>query len=222
VPAHLWAGPHVYDQARRASRFTSLATAWRTVMNGLDAVVGPDPRTALPVLSALLGCVVLLAVRGCRLRSVAAVPAGSGALRNTVDRTMGPEPGPETPSAALRAASAQIFLALAVTYLLVSPYVLPWYDALGWAPLAIVAGGFGLDGALLLRSTTLALAYTPGLVGGSSRAEVLMLHFRTWVAPLITFGVLVWVLVRGLRPGWRELGRAVRARPSGRRPISSG
>lgn len=207
VPAQLWAGPHVYDQARRASRFTSLATPWRSVMNALDALIGPDPRASVPWLFGLLGFVVLFAVRGLWLRQRSgSVPASDG------------------PAQALpRTLVAQIFLALGVAYLLASPYVLPWYDALGWAPLAVVAGGFGLDGALLLRGTTLALAYTPGLVDGTSNAEALMLDARQFVAPLVTAGVLVWVLARGLPPAWHELVRvAAGARRSGRRPIASG
>ncbi len=32
VPAHLWAGVHVYDQTRTASRFVSLATVWRPLV----------------------------------------------------------------------------------------------------------------------------------------------------------------------------------------------
>ena len=32
VPAHVWAGPHAYDQTRTASRYVSLATVWRPLV----------------------------------------------------------------------------------------------------------------------------------------------------------------------------------------------
>jgi len=51
VPAHLWAGVHAYDQTRAASRYVSLATVWRPLVEaGL-------PRGAL-----LPGTLVLMAV----------------------------------------------------------------------------------------------------------------------------------------------------------------
>ena len=37
---YLTAGPHVLDQARRASRFVSPATPWRPITNLLDATIG--------------------------------------------------------------------------------------------------------------------------------------------------------------------------------------
>jgi hypothetical protein len=51
VPAHLWAGVHVYDQTRTASRYVSLATIWRPL------VEAGMPRGAL-----LPGMVVVMAL----------------------------------------------------------------------------------------------------------------------------------------------------------------
>ncbi|WP_380171493.1 hypothetical protein ACFEMC_20910 [Kineococcus sp. DHX-1] len=74
VPAHLWAGVHVYDQTRTASRFVSLATVWRPLVEaGLPRVL-LLPGTALVVLVvAVLWWPVL--VRGGRLQRAAGATA---------------------------------------------------------------------------------------------------------------------------------------------------
>lgn len=74
VPAHLWAGVHVYDQTRTASRFVSLATVWRPLVEaGLPRVL-LLPGTALVVLVvAVLWWPVL--VRGGQLQRAAGATA---------------------------------------------------------------------------------------------------------------------------------------------------
>ncbi|MEW9267654.1 hypothetical protein AB1207_23175 [Kineococcus endophyticus] len=74
VPAHLWAGVHVYDQTRTASRFVSLATVWRPLVEaGLPRVL-LLPGTALVVLVvAVLWWPVL--VRGGELQRAAGASA---------------------------------------------------------------------------------------------------------------------------------------------------
>lgn len=185
LPGHLWAGPHVYDQARRASEYVSLATPWRGVVNAVDALGYHDVRDVVPFAMALLAVVVLIAVTGL-LRE-----ADLGTDRVT--------------------AGAAALLALGVAYVVASAYVLPWYDALVWAPLALVAGVRGLDEALLIRLTALALAYTPGRVEDSaSWLTTALLDLRQFVAPCVTGAVLVWVLARGLPAARRSFTAAVR------------
>ena len=54
VSLHLWAGPHVFEQLRKASRGVSLATAWRPVVNLLSAVMPLDAaRTVVSAASAV-------------------------------------------------------------------------------------------------------------------------------------------------------------------------
>jgi hypothetical protein len=84
-------------------------------MNGLGAVLPGDPRIAVPLLAAGLAGLVLVALWGFRLLQP---PTADGAAERTATREV----------------AARAFLALGVAYLLASPYVLPWYDALGWAP----------------------------------------------------------------------------------------
>jgi hypothetical protein len=57
--------------------------------------------------------------------------------------------------------AAAVTAAFAVGWLLTTPYVLPWYDALAWAPLALVTASV-LDRVLLVHTTVLALALLPG------------------------------------------------------------
>ena len=76
--------------------------------------------------------------------------------------------------------------------------MLPWYDALLFAPLALVAGT-RLDRPLLLRLAVLAVAYVPGRAAGEPSAVTdVLLGFRQFAAPVVTGAVLVWVLVTGL------------------------
>jgi hypothetical protein len=95
--------------------------------------------------------------------------------------------------------AALALLALAVAYVVAAPYVLPWYDALLFAPLALVAGT-RLDRPLILRLTVLAIAYVPGRAAGEpSAVSDALLDLRQFAAPVATGAVLVWLLVAGLR-----------------------
>ncbi|HET7477649.1 MAG TPA: hypothetical protein VFJ97_16705 [Dermatophilaceae bacterium] len=171
VPAHLWAGPHVFDQLLRARRSVSLATPWRPVVEAL-----PGSRSAVFLLAALLA--VVLAVALSRLARA----------RSSVDRS------------ALTAT-----FVLTTAYTLAAPYSLPWYDALTWASLPVLAGG-PLDLVLLARLGVLALAYVPGrVVGMTAQVEALTLGFRRQVAPLSV--LVAWLAVFVL---WRRRHRAVR------------
>jgi len=87
-------------------------------------------------------------------------------------------------------------LALAAAWVLVAPYALPWYDAMVWAPLALVAAS-PLDGPLLARLAVLALAYVPGrVVGLGPGVETVTLGFRRYVAPVLVLAVIVAVVRR--------------------------
>lgn len=175
VPAHLWTGPHTYDQLHRATRSISYATGWRILADHLDNVIGADPvRLIAAVGSAVLGVLFVLLL-GRRLRGhPAAVPDDATA------RTV-------------RAA-----VVLAAAWVLTVPYALPWYDAILWAPLALLSPSL-LDVAAVARLGLLALAYVPGrVVGMSELVQRQTLHFRRhdapWWALAITAVVLAWLL----------------------------
>jgi uncharacterized membrane protein YuzA (DUF378 family) len=178
VPAHAWAGPHVFDQLRTASRYTSLASPWRAVANVGDLVLGRGAVNAVATYLALGLAAVLAALLW--QRRVRELPAGAAA-----------RPGAD----ALRAA-----LALTVAWALVAPYALPWYDAMVWAPLALVGPSL-LDAVLAVRLLGLALAYVPGrVVGLTPPVEAVTLGVRTFAAPVLALAAVVVVVRWAARP----------------------
>jgi hypothetical protein len=195
VPAHAWAGSHVYDQAREASRFTSLATPWRPLVNAASALGWDGARDAVPLAFAAVAVAALAAAIGVVRRDTARSSTPTSPRSATTARAGGR-------AAAVPACArdgAQALLVLGVAYVVTAPYVLPWYDALLFAPLALVAGT-RLDRPLVLRLAVLALAYVPGRAAGeASWLTDVMLGFRQFAAPVVTGGVLVWLLVVGLR-----------------------
>lgn len=178
VPAHAWAGDHVYDQLERARSFVSLATPWRPLVDWLETDLPSEPvraavaGTALPLALVVMAIVVVLVRR---------VPLAAG--------------DPVTES------STRALLVLVGGWVLVAPYALPWYDVGLWAPLALLAPSL-VDRAVLARSLVLALAYVPGrVVGLSQQVEDVTLGFRTLVAPWLIGAVLLllaWWAVRSV------------------------
>ncbi|GAB3685776.1 glycosyltransferase 87 family protein [Angustibacter aerolatus] len=202
VPAHLWAGPHVLDQLSRARRFVSLATPWRPLV---DALTGPLPnatvRTAVVVATplAVLLCAWLVArvltpfrapTRFAHLRPLPAAEKRSEPRKPGWDAERG---GAVVGDAALAA------VVLGAAYVLAAPYSLPWYDALAWAPLLLVAAT-PLDLLLLVRLVAYAVAYVPGRVEGVSQGVTdVTLGYRRGVTPWIGLAVLLGLVVLGRR-----------------------
>src|SRR5207249_61900 len=98
---YLTAGPHVLDQARRASRFVSPATPWRPITNLLDATIGWGASRGIVAVSALALAVVV-----------------GVALQRLV-----PPAGPLPQEEAVRSG-----FVVSTAWVLTAPYVLPWYD----------------------------------------------------------------------------------------------
>jgi hypothetical protein len=201
VPFYVVAGGHALDQLSVARRYVSLGTPWRPVV---DAVTGPfthaDVRTvvavAAPIVLLVVVALLALALRG----SAATAPADTVA-------------GADDSIVTIRdAALASVVLATA--YLLAAPYSLPWYDALAWAPLGLVASGL-LDAVLLVRLAALSVAYVPGRVlGMSDRVRDVTLGYRTNVAPWVGWALLIaigWLAARSWRRS-RQGGRPGRER----------
>jgi hypothetical protein len=196
VPLHLWAGPHVFDQLRTASRFTSLATPWRAVVNLGDLVL----RGALGA-GAVTGIVAYLAL------ALAAVLAGL-----LWRRRVSGLPAPPAAGDAARAA-----LVLTTAWTLSAPYALPWYDAMVWAPLALVGPSL-LDVVLSARLLMLAWAYVPGrVVGLTTTVQTVTLGARTFVAPVLVLTAIV-VVVRWATLGRRPEDQPLSAAPGSRPP----
>jgi hypothetical protein len=109
-------------------------------------------------------------------------------------------------------AGGRAALAFALAWLLAWPYVLPWYDALAWALLPLVAAST-LDWLLLARTSALAFGYLPARVAGvvmPAGLGWLQSVVRTGVTPAVLAIVTVWVVVSMRR------GRASSSRPDGR------
>jgi hypothetical protein len=181
VPLHVWAGPHVFDQLDRARRSISLATPWRLLFEGLAG----GPMAASTARSVVTGLSVALAV--------ALVVVLVRLTRNSVPR-------PAT-TGTTTVAAARWLVVLSAAYALAAPYSLPWYDLLTWVALPLLAPGV-LDAALLVRLTTMGVAYVPGrVVGMTPGVERLTLGVRRRVAPWLVLGVWGWLSLAASR-GW--------------------
>ena len=174
---------------------------------------GPDGASGLPV-------VPLLPERPAGASSAAVTPASPAAPAASAAPAA---PVPAAPGGAGPAALAGVgglgwamVLAVAVAWLFAWPYVLPWYDSLGWALLA-AAPWSRLDWLLLARTTALAVGYLPArgvaLPAGLGWLETVV---RTALTPAALLIILVLLVV----PLWREW----RPRPglalAGDRPVA--
>ncbi len=177
VPAHLAAGPHVFDQLSAASRYVSIATPWRGISNAVDVLLAPGAlRPWVTALALVLGLALGVLVARRRL-----LPAA------------GRESAPALPPVPVPVAA--VAAALAAGWLLTAPYALPWYAALAWPALAL-APATALDRALLAQLAVLTVAYVPGRVVGLTPAvESLTLGLRRFAAPVL-LAVLVVAVVR--------------------------
>ncbi|MDQ1680656.1 MAG: alpha,6-mannosyltransferase [Frankiaceae bacterium] len=136
VPVYAAAGPHVFDQARAASSFVSHANVWQPVALLLDQF--GVPRGAVTTVAGLAAAAL----------AVVLLRRWLGRLDATADTTT-------------RAATA--VAAVLAGYLLLTAYVLPWYDAPLWAMLALLPAS-RMDRLLLAHTSLLGVAYLPGNV----------------------------------------------------------
>jgi alpha-1,6-mannosyltransferase len=155
-----------FTQLVHASRFTTPAAPWRAVASLLEPALGYA--TARSLIGAVAGALGLVLVAVLLRRGLP----------------------PASHSAVGRAAA--ITAAFAIGWLLTAPYVLPWYDALAWAPLALVGASF-LDRVLLVHTTALVLAFLPGRdVALASGADLANRVVHAGLSP-VTLAVLIVV-----------------------------
>lgn len=179
----------VFTQIRHASRFSTPASPWRPLASLIRQVL--DHTTARSITSGLAGLLGLVLVALLLRRGLP--PAAETAVGR----------------------AAAITAAFAVGWLLTTPYVLPWYDALAWAPLALVAASF-LDRVLLVHTTMLTIAFVPGrdvpLAGATDLIHRVM---HSGLSPVV-LAVLVLVTVRlaARRPVDMSLLAALPPRPA--------
>jgi hypothetical protein len=137
-----------------ASDMVSIGSPWRVIRSVLKAAAGGSAAGDIVKYGAVALAVVL------------AVLLIRGLPRVTGGTAMGVVP-----------------LALTLAWLFAWPYVLPWYDALGWALLALVPAS-DVDWLLLARTTALGFAYLP-----ARESHVTLPHGLHWVQPVFRNGV---------------------------------
>jgi hypothetical protein len=133
----------------RAGSFVSIGSPWRGVRAALSLVTGESAAEDIAKTAAIILAVALLVLL---LRSIRGLEpaAGPGAALDPVGRA---DVVPDS------LAWAAVF-AVAFAWLLAWPYVLPWYDGLGWALIALLPWS-RLDWLLLARTSALAFGYLP-------------------------------------------------------------
>lgn len=191
--AYASVGAHSLDQTREAARMVASASAWAPVAHGLDKVLGKESARDLV---GLVMAVVAVAV---------AVALGRWLRWERLS---------------LQESGAAVWAVLGIAYVLAGMYVLPWYDAIAWAPLCLlVRSGIAEHGRLTallgVHSLVLALAYVPGRVEGLAPwVEDVTLGFRVAAAPAVS-AILLLLVLRSLRRSpeaaarwWPSAGRA--------------
>lgn len=180
VVGYAAAGPHSLDQAHRAAGFVSTASVWRPLRAAVQHVLG-EPAGLGPLVPALAWA----------LAAVLVVVLARALPRPVV------EAGPSSPPHRQREA-AWAATVVSIAWLLTAPYTLAWYDALAWAPLALV-GPSRVDRLLVVRTTGLALAYLPGRPVPLPPALHLLADVaRTGLGPALGASLIgwAWVLAR--------------------------
>ncbi|MCW2919456.1 MAG: hypothetical protein JWN52_7524 [Actinomycetia bacterium] len=195
-------GSHAFDQVSRASNSVARASAWHL----LDALLGVNRQRWVIRLGSILLLVSLVWLLA------RAIPRDL----EPVDPELEPV-GPEFTSVgpALRvggsalgmvAESRLIALALVLAWLFAAPYVLPWYDGLGWAVLAMSAlrAWSRFEWLVLAHTTALSLAYLPARGPEFARLpgdlDWLLKTVRPMVIPWVLTAVLLALVWTCLRP----------------------
>ncbi len=145
----------------------------------------------------------LLTPNGPDQPGVAAVQ-GRGAGVGVVTGAAGTGRGPGTGAAKGTQVAARAALAFTLAWLFAWPYVLPWYDALAWALLPLVAWSW-MDWLVLARTTALAFGYLPAIAHPAAPLPAdlgwLQSVVRTGVTPAILAALTVAAVVASA-PRW--------------------
>jgi len=178
----------VLGPALRAGSYVSIGSPWRPVRSALRLAMAEATANDLVRAGAVILAAAVLALFARPLTALA---------RRHQDRTE-----------ALTLVAASVF-AVVFAWLVAWTYVLPWYDGLAWALLALLpwlpAPWAALDWLVLARTTVLALGYLPArgiaLPPGLDWTRTVV---RSGVTPLLLLGTAV-LLVVVLRSGARSV-----------------
>ncbi|MEU7001531.1 polyprenol phosphomannose-dependent alpha 1,6 mannosyltransferase MptB [Nonomuraea sp. NPDC046570] len=205
---YVLAGPNVFDQVSRASKSISFASFWKLVQGWFQSIIGSGAYRGEIQIGALL-VIVLLAWGLFRLASRTAWAQrrpGKG------DQVFDPEVGASglgAPGVKVSGLGApEVGAVVVVAYLFATPYILPWYDGLAFALLAMVAAS-GVDLFLAGHLIVLSLAYLPARVADQPEdlgwmLDVVRKQVAPWALLLLTAALWWWA--------WRAGGRG-RTRP---------
>ena len=179
-------GPAMLKQSSRASDMVSIGSPWRVIRTIVQLVVKGAPATDIVKFGAIALAVVLAVLI---IRGLPGILPGR-------DLGTGDLGGPGY-------AAAGAAFALVLAWLFAWPYVLPWYDALGWAllpliPMVSVPAVDGICWALLARTAALGFGYLP------ARATWLQPVIRHGVTPAVLTAATVWLVVLMVRSGRRR------------------
>ena len=207
-------GPAMWRPLSRESDLVSIGSPWRAIRSGVHLIVAGTAATDL-IKAGAVALAVLLAVLVIRGLPGAADPDG----------------GVAGPGGTVAERGAAVAFAVVLAWLFAWPYVLPWYDALAWALLALLAwppvvagvawGTTAAEGAgwlLLARTTALGLGYLP-----ARQADATLPRGLSWLQPVVRHGVtpavlaaatvlLAVLMVRSRRSGRMVADKAVDAR----------
>jgi alpha-1,6-mannosyltransferase len=203
-------GLHSLSPAAQAGSQVSIGSPWRSVrslvrLGGLGEATAED---VVKFAAVALGVVLLILM----LRTIMST-ARSGPVLATGDT---PDSGARAAAdtgwryrAVAGALAVSVVAAIALAWLFAWPYVLPWYDGLGWALLALLPWS-RLDWLMLARTTALAVGYLTAtgapLPAGLGWLETVV---RTGVTPVILLACVV-ALIAWTWPGkgWAWPGEA--------------
>jgi len=166
------------------SDLTSIGSPWRVIRSGVHLAVAGSAATDIikagaVALAVLLAVLLVRGLPGAAERGVAVADPGGGAAER----------------------GAAVAFAVVLAWLFAWPYVLPWYDALAWALLALLAwppvaagvaagtAGTGAGWLLLARTTALGFGYLP-----ARQADAVLPRGLFWLQPVVRHGVTPAVL----------------------------
>jgi len=168
-------GTSMFTPAAHGGSYTSIGSPWRAVRSGLRLIIGESAAEDAVKAGALLLAALLLVL-----------------LVRYLAQTCGDD---------LITAMAFAFV---FAWLLAWPYVLPWYDGLGWALLAVLPAGQAavrFCWLMLARTAALAIGYLPArgipLPAGLGWLETVV---RTVVTPLALLTIVILTIVWLWRP----------------------
>jgi alpha-1,6-mannosyltransferase len=182
--------------ALHAGSFVSIGSPWRVVRFGFRLIVGEGIANDLVRVGALVLGALLL---GLLLRALPVLAAGTRAARPARDQGR-PSGDGGAWGMDLAGLAAWCVFACVFAWLVAWPYVLPWYDGLGWAALGLLPvaapAAQALDWLLLARTAALAFGYLPAR-GITMPADLGWLRsvVRTGVTPVILLAVTVGLVV---------------------------